>query len=147
MQDVDRVTHVEGLAQPSRAQRVPVEIQPRALVPISQRLDGAVRDQRWRQNVRQRSSVRSPETQLAVRLSFDLISLLMDRAVVATTGRSAAGSRRHRGSDGVGFLNAARCHVIRRGLKRRKKADSNNNDATPSASLGAEVKGQLMETR
>ena len=85
MQDVDHPAHVEALAQPPRARRQRVQVEPCRFIPCSERLDGIGGDCWWRRDIGQRSSVRSPEPQLAVGLSVHLISLLMDGAVVAPT--------------------------------------------------------------
>ena len=84
-QDVDGPAHVEALAQPARARRPRVQVEPRALVACSERPDGIVGDRQRGRDVGQRSSVRSPEPQLAVGLPFHLISLLVDSAVMAPT--------------------------------------------------------------
>jgi hypothetical protein len=48
-------------------------------------MDGIVGNRRWKRGVRHRSSVRSPESQFAVGLSFHPVSLLVDGAVMAPT--------------------------------------------------------------
>ena len=63
-------------------------------VPRSERPDGIVADQRLRRNIGQRPSVRSPETQLAVGLSFHLISLFVDGAVMAPAEHREVRERR-----------------------------------------------------
>jgi hypothetical protein len=83
IQDVDRPAHVEAFAQPTRARRPRVQAEPGGFVPRSEHVDRIFGDCGRRRDVGQRSSIRSPEPQLAVGLSFDLISLLVDRAVVA----------------------------------------------------------------
>jgi hypothetical protein len=57
----------------------------RALVVCSERLDGIPGDDRQKGDVGQRLSVRSPEPQFAVGLSFHLKPLLVDGAVVPPT--------------------------------------------------------------
>ena len=83
MQDVDGPAHVEALPQPARTRRLRVQVEPCSLVPGSERPDGIIRDRRRRWGVRQTSSVRSPEPQLSVGLSFHLVPLLVDGAVMA----------------------------------------------------------------
>ena len=85
MQDIDRPAHIETLAQPARARRPRVEVQSCFLVLSSERPDGIVGDCWRRRDIGQGSSVRSPEPQLAVGLSFHLISLLVDGAMMAPT--------------------------------------------------------------
>ena len=83
MQHVDGPAHVERLPQPARARGLRVQVKPGRLVQCSERLDGIV-GHRWRRrDIGQRPSVRLPETQLAVELSFDLIALLVDGAVMS----------------------------------------------------------------
>ena len=83
VQDVNRPAHVERLPEPARARRPRVQVKPSRLIPSSERLDWIV-GHRWRRrNVRKRSSVGSPESQLAVGLSFHLVSLLVDRPMMA----------------------------------------------------------------
>ena len=78
MQDVDGIAHVERFTQPARTRRPRVQVEPRALVACSERLHWIVGDRERRRNIGQRSSVRSPEPQLAVGLSVHLIALLVD---------------------------------------------------------------------
>ena len=85
MQDIDGITHVEPLPLPARARRPRVQAEPCRLVPRSERPDGIVGDRRRRRDIGQTSSIRSPEPQLAVRLAFHLISLLVDGAVMPPT--------------------------------------------------------------
>ena len=83
MQDVDRPAHVETLSKPAGARRPRVRMKSSRLVPRSERPDGIVGDRRWRRDVGQRFPVRPPKSKLAVGLSFHLIPLLVDRAVMA----------------------------------------------------------------
>jgi hypothetical protein len=85
VQDVDRPTHVEAFAQPGGARRARVQAKANRLVPRAERMDGIVGNRRWKRGVRHRSSVRSPESQFAVGLSFHPVSLLVDGAVMAPT--------------------------------------------------------------
>jgi len=85
VQDVDRPPHVEAFAQPGGARRARVQSKANRLVPRLERMDGIVGNRRWKRDVRQRSPVRSPESQLAVGLSFHLVPLLVDGAVMTPT--------------------------------------------------------------
>ena len=83
MQDVDCIAHVKTFPQPSRARRPRMQVKASRLVPCAKRPDGIVGDQRRRRNIGQRPSVRSPEPQLAVGVTFHLISLFVHGAVMA----------------------------------------------------------------
>jgi len=87
VQDADRPAHVEALAGPLRARRPRVDVKACILVPRPERPDRIVGD-RWRKrDIGQESAVRSPEPQLAVGLSFHLVSLLVDGAVMPPAER------------------------------------------------------------
>ena len=83
VQDVDCIAHVERFPEPARARRPRVQVKTGGFVACSERPDGIVGNRRRRWNIGQRSSVRSPEPQLAVGLSFHLISLFVHGAVMA----------------------------------------------------------------
>ena len=83
MQDVDRPPHVEALPQPARARCPRMQVESCRLVPCSERFDRIAGDHGRNRDVGQRSSIRSPEPQLAVGLPFHLVALLVDRAVMA----------------------------------------------------------------
>ena len=83
VQDVDRPAHIERFSQPARARRPRVQVKAGCFVLRSECLDGIVGDRWRRRDIGQTSSVRSPEPQLPVELSFYLISLLVDGAVMA----------------------------------------------------------------
>jgi len=85
VQDVDRPTKVETFAQPRGARRARVHAQGNRLVPRTERTDGIVGNPRRKRHLRYRPSIRSPESEFAVGLSFDAISLLVDGAVMAPT--------------------------------------------------------------
>ena len=85
MQDGDGIADVQGFAQPAWTQRVRVENKSCALVPFPERVDGIIGSDRRRGNIRQNESMRCPEAQLAVRLTFDRVTFLVDRAMMATT--------------------------------------------------------------
>ena len=83
MQDIDRVAHVERFAEPAWTKRVRIETKPRVLIPRSERANRIAGD-RWRsRHVGEQMSVWCPEPQLTVGPSLDLISLLVDGAVMA----------------------------------------------------------------
>ena len=82
MQDVDRPAHIERSPQPARARRPRVQVKAGRFVPRSERPDGIVGDRRWRRDIGQGSTIRSPEPELAVGLSFHLISLFVDGAMM-----------------------------------------------------------------
>ena len=51
MQDVERVTQIQPLAQPRRARRPRVEVEPLRVVLCSERLDRIGGHRGWRRNV------------------------------------------------------------------------------------------------
>jgi hypothetical protein len=85
MQDVDRVADVEVLAEPARHCRTRVECQARVPVVSAQCADRIGRHRGSARHVRQNQSVRTLESQRAVRQAFDLVALLVHRAVVSAT--------------------------------------------------------------
>jgi hypothetical protein len=85
MQDVDRPSHVEMLAQPARDRGPRVEVEPRRLVPSPEDLHGIVGHPGRGGNLGQKPTVTAAEPKLAVRFSIELIALFMNRAVVAAT--------------------------------------------------------------
>jgi hypothetical protein len=60
-----------------------VQVQPRRLVPRSQDSQRVVGDRGRRRDLGHKPAVRTAEPQLAVRLSIELETLLVDRAVVS----------------------------------------------------------------
>jgi hypothetical protein len=62
-----------------------VDAEPLRLVPRPQRLDGIVGYRSGRRHLGQESPVGAPELEHAVRLSIDLVALLVDRAMVPAT--------------------------------------------------------------
>jgi hypothetical protein len=94
MQDVDRVAHVQALAEPSRGGGVRVQIQPILLVACSQHLARIIGDRGRPRHFRQQSAIRTAEPQLTIRLSRDLEALFMDRAVVPIADECEVGQRR-----------------------------------------------------
>jgi hypothetical protein len=85
MKDIDRPADIQPFPQPARASRprVDVEASRDVLPPQYVHRIGGHRC-RWR-DLRQGLPVRPPELERAVGLSFDLIALLVDRAVVTAT--------------------------------------------------------------
>jgi len=68
--------------------------EPLRIVPRSQNLDRIAAQLRRTRNVGQRPAVRAPEPQLAVRLSVEVVALLVDSAVVPATEHSEIRERR-----------------------------------------------------
>ena len=68
--------------------------EPLRIVPRSQNLDRIAAQLRRTRNVGQRPAVRAPEPQLAVRLSVEVVALLVDGAVVAATQKREVRERR-----------------------------------------------------
>ena len=85
MQDVDRPANIEALAQPAGHRRSRVNVKALRVVLRAENLDGVGGDRRRRWNCGQERAIRPPEAERPVGLSIDLISLLVNRAVVATT--------------------------------------------------------------
>jgi hypothetical protein len=85
MQDVDRPAHVQGLAQPTRGRGVRVQAKSLRLVSRSKDLHGIAAHLRSRRDLGQEPPVRPSEPKLAVRLSIELVALLVDGAMVPAT--------------------------------------------------------------
>ena len=85
MQDVERVTQIQALAQPGRARRPRVQTEPLRVVLCAERLDRIGGHRGRGRDVGEQPAVRSPEPERAVGLSIDLIALLVHRAVVPAT--------------------------------------------------------------
>ena len=85
MQDIDRPAHIEALPQPSRACRPSVQAQPLRVVPRSERADWIGRHGGRKRDFGQRPAVGPPEPERTVRLTIDLVALLVHRAVVPAT--------------------------------------------------------------
>jgi hypothetical protein len=85
MQDVDRIAHVQALAEPSWRRRVRVQSQSLGDVPCSQHLGRVVWHLGRRRDDENDPTVRTPEPKLAIRLSVDLISLFVNGAMVPAT--------------------------------------------------------------
>src|SRR2546425_5657631 len=85
MQDADSPAHVQAFPQPTRGRGSRVQAKPLRIVPCSEDLDRiAVRLGRKR-DLGQKLTVRPAEPKLAVRLSIELVALLVDGAVMAAT--------------------------------------------------------------
>ena len=85
MQDVDRITDIQALAEPPGRRCVRVQSQSLGDVPRSHHLRRIIRHLTSRRDGRNDPTVRPPEPKLTIRLSFDLISLFVNRTMVAAT--------------------------------------------------------------
>ena len=85
MQHVDRPGDVQPLAQPPGHRRPRVNVKPLRVTLRAENLDGVGGDRRRGRDCGQELAVRSPEAERSVGLSMDLIPLLVNRTVVATT--------------------------------------------------------------
>src|ERR671918_807502 len=99
MQDVDRPGNVEALPLPPRRRGVRVQNQPLRVVPRSEDLDGIAGYLGGRRDFGQSPAVGAAKPKLTVRLSIELVPLLVDRTVVAATEH---GEVRERGGTPVG---------------------------------------------
>ena len=99
MQDADRPAHVETLPQPTRGRGPRVQVEPFRIVSRSEDLHGIAAHFRRRRNLGQKLAVRAAEPKLAARLSIELVTLLMDGAVMPATEQSEI---RERGGAAVG---------------------------------------------
>ncbi len=99
MQNVDSPAEIQTLPQPARARRPRVKPEPLDLAPLTKGLDGIDWQCRRRRDIRQDAAVRPPEAKRAVGLSVDLITLLVDRAVMPATEQ---GEIRQRGRAALG---------------------------------------------
>src|SRR5438093_11960223 len=93
MHDVDGPAHVQALSQPARDRRPRVKAEPLRLVPRPQGLNGIGGYHSRRRHLGQEPPVRTPEVELAVRLSIHLVALLVDRALVPATEQRDARER------------------------------------------------------
>jgi hypothetical protein len=85
MQHVDRPAHVQALPEPARARRPRVETEPLRVMLLTERLDRIGGHRRRQRDVGQEPAIRPAEAERAVGLSIDLITLLVDGAVVPAT--------------------------------------------------------------
>src|SRR5262245_35730338 len=81
-EDGDRVTHVQGLAQPARRGGVRAQHDSGGFVLGSHDLHWVVTYVRGRRDIGDHPTIRSPELQFSIRLALDLKSLLVDGSVV-----------------------------------------------------------------
>ena len=93
MQDVDRVAHIQALPQPTRHRGPRVQHEPQGVVPRSDDLHGIARHMRRRRHLGQKPAVRPSEPKLAIGLSLDLESLLVDRTVMSIAEQGKVGKR------------------------------------------------------
>src|SRR5438093_7349200 len=91
MQDVYRPAEIQALPEPERARRPRVQSKSLCVVPRPEGLDRISRQRDRRRDVGQEAAVRPPEPERAVGLEFDLIALLVDRAVVPATEERGVG--------------------------------------------------------
>ena len=99
MQYVDRIAHVQALPQPQWHRRVRVEGESIPFVPRSDGRHEIPKQLGRRRDLGDQPAVGAPELKLAVRLTPDLVALLVDRAMVPATeqrevrerGRAALG--------------------------------------------------------
>src|SRR5439155_760369 len=94
MQDVDRPAHVQALPQPTRCRSPRMQDEPLRLVPPSDGLHGIVGHLVRKRDLGENPPVRTAEPKLAVRLSIELVALLVDRAVVPATEQGEIRERR-----------------------------------------------------
>lgn len=88
MQDVDRPADIEMLPQPTRRRGPRVQVEPGRIVPRSEDLHGIAAQFRRRRDLGQKPAVRTEEPKLAVRLSIELVALLMNGAVMPAAEQS-----------------------------------------------------------
>ena len=94
MQDVDRPAHVQALPQPARGRGPRVQDKPLRVVPCSQDVHWIAGHSRRRRDLGQKPAVRAAEPQLTVRLSIELVALLVNGAVVPATEHGEIRERR-----------------------------------------------------
>ena len=94
VQDVDRPAHVQAFPQPTWHRRPRVNAKPLRLMPRSQNVDGVVRQLWRRRHFGQRPAIRAPESELAVGLSLDVVTLLVNGAMVPATEQGQVRERR-----------------------------------------------------
>ena len=84
MQYVDRPAHVKALPQPSGEPRARMELKPTRGVLRSKRRHRIGRQRRRRWRLGQRAAIRPTKLERAVGHTLDLVTLFVDRAVMAT---------------------------------------------------------------
>src|SRR2546425_191931 len=104
MQDADRPAHVQMLPQPTRHRGPRMQMEPLSIVPRPENLHRIAAHLRSRRDVGQMPAVRAAEPKLAVRLSVELVALLVNGAAMPATLCRApdyAECRRHRRREAV----------------------------------------------
>ena len=99
MQDTDCPARIQTLPEPARARCPRVEAESQCLVPSSEGLDRIGGYRGRRRDLGQGPAVRPPEPERAVRLSIDLVTLLVYRAMVPATEQREV---RERGGSSLG---------------------------------------------
>src|SRR6266850_2954864 len=94
MQHVDRVNHVQVLAQPAGRQGAGVQDQTLLVVPCSQSSDGMSAYLRRARHLGQRAAIGTAEPKLASGIAFDLITLFVHGTMVAPTEHGQVRKRR-----------------------------------------------------
>jgi hypothetical protein len=85
MQDVDRVSDVETLPEPSGRTAVRANRDTFLIVPCSQHAGGMVWDSGGDRHFGKNLTIRTAEAQLAVRLAIDSIAFLVNRPMMPAT--------------------------------------------------------------
>jgi len=83
VQDIDRVTYVQPLAEPTGARRPRSDSKALRVVTRAERIDRITRHRSRRRHLRQRVASRPLEPELAVWTARDLETLLVHRAMVS----------------------------------------------------------------
>src|SRR2546428_6687429 len=99
VQDVDGPAHVQALPQPPRGGRPRVQDKPLSIVPRSYDFHRIAGQFTRRRDLGQKLAVRAAEPKLAVGVSIELVTLLVNGAVVAATEH---GEIRERGGAPLG---------------------------------------------
>jgi len=85
MLDVVRPANIQALSEPARARCPRVEAESQCLVPSSEVLDRIGGHRGRRRDLGQGTAVGTPELELAIGLSIDLVTFLVHRAMVPAT--------------------------------------------------------------
>ena len=99
MQHADGPADVQALPQPARCRSARVQVEPVRFIPRSEDLHRIAAHLRRMRDLGQDLAVGAAESKLAIRLSIELVSLLMDGAMVAAAEQ---GEIRERGGAAVG---------------------------------------------
>jgi hypothetical protein len=94
MKNIDRPADVQALSKPRRPRRPGVDVEPVSHVRGAEGLKRIGGHHRRRRDVGQHAPVRSPEFQRAVRLSRDLITLIVHGSVMPPTEQREIRERR-----------------------------------------------------